>query len=368
MQAIRGRVAGFLSNSSGQSTGFVLDNGIEVHFPPHESSRVSPVVEVGSPVEIHGWARPGPAHEMRFDATAIKNCESNRIAFFEDLPLPHDPEVPPFSATTEEAAPLPHSHGEERAHPASTAKSLGLRKEDFVATERGDSLASRSSRTWHNPPVGSAASSRQTSTEQSARAIEAAYDGLHRTQAILAYVKIVDLKDPDVGRLLEGAQQTYQRAFFSHQNSDFTAAGELAAASRNLSAAVETIVSRIFRSSATFPALVLPPPPRPATREESAQVLDRILRTQKSLARIQWLLENGTMPQEDVEEVQEIAAWCERFFRQAQREFQAGGIDDSAGLAETACAIAQAAEHICKKCYVSHDPDFHASLAVHTLD
>ena len=368
MEAIRGRVASFLSNGSREIKGFVLQNGFEVRFSPAESSRVSLIVGIGSTVEVHGWTRSGPIDGMRFDASAIKNCESNRIVFFENLPLPHDPEVPPASISLEEAASLPLPPGGDRAHPASTAKTLGLRKGDPAAPVRGDSLASHSPLTCQDHPGEPAASSQWTNAEQAAREIESAYDGLHRTQAILAYVKIVDLKDPDVGRLLEEARRTYQRAFFSHHNSDFTAAGELAAASRNLSAAVEAIVSRIFRSSAHFPTLVPPPPPRHATPQESAQVLDRILRTQKSLARIRWVLENGTMPQEDVEEVQEIAAWCERFFRQAQRSFHAGGIDDSAGLAETAYAVAQAAEHICKKCYVSHDPDFHSSVAVQPFD
>jgi hypothetical protein len=368
MHAIRRRVASFLSNGSGKTKGLVLDNGIEVRFSPDESSRVSLIIGIGSPVEVHGWTRPGPMNEMRFDASAIKNCESNRIVFFENLPLPHDPEVPPPSIATEEAASLPLPPGEERAYPTPNPKSLGLRKGDSAAPVRGNSLASRSSRTCQNHSGESAASSQWTNGEEAAREIEAAYDGLHRTQAILAYVKIVDLKDPDVGRLLEEARQTYQRAILSHQNADFTVAGELAAASRNLSAAVEAIVSRIFRSSANFPTLVPPPPLRLATPEESALALDHIFRTQKSMARIRWVLENGTMPQEDVEEVQEIAHWCERFFRQAQRAFHTGGIDDSAGLAETAYAIAQAAEHICKKCYVSHDPDFHASVAIHPSD
>jgi hypothetical protein len=368
MQAIRGRVASFLSNGSGQIKGLVLDDGIEVRFSPDESSRVSLIVGIGSPVEIHGWTRPGPMNAMRFDASAIKNCESNRIVFFENLPLPRDTEVPPPFATREEAASLPSLPGEQRAHSAATAKSLGLRKRDSAATAGEDSLAPHTLRPWQNHPSEPAASFRWTNGDEAAREIEAAYDGLHRTQAILAYVKIVDLKDPDVGRLLEEARQTYQHALLSHQNADFTVAGELAAASRNLSAAVEAIVSRIFRSSSNFPTLVPPPPLRLTSPEQSAQVLDRILRTQKSLARIRWVLENGTMPQEDVEEVQEIADWCEGFFRQAQRAFHAGGIDDSAGLAETAYAIAQAAEHICKKCYVSHDPDFHASVAIHPSD
>jgi hypothetical protein len=368
MQTIRGRVQRFLGKGPGKIGGFVLDNGIEVRFPSLDARQIFTVIEIGASAEIRGLTRPDSAAGRRFDVAAIINRETSQVLHFENLPLPHDPEVPPPSIATEEAASLPPLPPESLEHPASSTRRLGLA--DGVSGERTDqgALPNRPTNRSQTTPKEPANSTRSINREGAARKIEYAYDALHRTQAILAYVKIVDLKYPDVGRLLEQARDSYIRALSSYQHANFTAADELAAASRYLSAAAEGIVSRIFRSSANSPTLVPPPPRHQATQEESAQALNRILRTEKSLSRIRWLLENGTMPQEDVEEVEEISTWCERYFQRAQRSFHAGWVEDSADSAETAYAIAQAAEHLCKKCYVSRESSSHSVVMVEPSD
>lgn len=351
MQIIRGRVESFLDSCPGQINGFVLDSGIEVRFSSAESSRVSSLIEIGSPVEIRGWTRPAPAGEMEFEAASIKNSDSNQIVHVEHLPLPHDPEVPPPSIATEEAASLPPLPREQGRRRALSGKSFGFMEGLSGSVKESESFHSQSSNVAEKHPADTTPSNRWINREEAAKEIENAYDALHRTQAILAYVKIVDLKDPDVGQLLEEARRCYEQALSIYQRADF-AADELAAASRNLSAAAENVVSQIFRSSSLSPTLVPPPPLHQTTPDDSAQVLDRILRTQKSLSRIRWLLENGTMPQEEMEEVQKVSAWSEGYFQRAQRAFHAGRIEESAELAGTAYAVAQAAEHICRKCYV----------------
>jgi hypothetical protein len=370
MQVIQGQVRRFLHGRAGEINAFILDRGIEVRFPSAQSTQVSRIVELASNVEIHGWTRPGPAGGMQFDATAIINSDSNQIVYLRQLPLPHEPEVPPSStAMSEEAASLAPLLHDGQAQDTASGNSFdsieGFTGED---EDRVLSYKSHPADGTGSHPTGVAVATRWANREGAVKNIERAYDDLHRTQAILAYVKIVDLKDPNVGQLLEEAKRCYEQAFSTYQRDDFTAAEELAAASSNLSATVELVVSRTFRSSANSPTLVPSPPLRRATSTESAQAQNYLLRVQKLLFRIRWLLENGTMPAEDIQEVQKITTWSETFCLQAQRVFRAGGTEDSMELAKTAYEIARAAEHICKKCYVTRDASSHFTVTAQPSD
>jgi len=317
MRVIQGRVQRFLLGTPGQFNAFILDRGIEVRFPSAQLSQVSQIVEVGSNVEIQGWTLPGTAGAKRLDALTIMNSDSRRMVFIKQFPPPKDPGVPSSSIPTSgKSVPLgPPHHAEPGA-------------------------------------------SRSPTREGAARDIERAYDSLHRTQAILAYVKIVDMKDPNVGELLEEAKRTYEQALSTYQKENFSAAGELAAASSDLTMAIEMVISWTFRSSTNTPTLVPAPPTRQVTSEESAQIQDRLLSVQKSLFRIRWVVENGTMPLEDVEEVRKIAAWSEAFLAQARRMFQRRQAEGATEYAQAAEAVLHSAEHRSKKCYVALESDF----------
>jgi hypothetical protein len=359
MQVIQGQVQKFLLGSGGEINGFVLDHGMEVRFPSDQSSRVSPIIDVGSNVEIHGWRWPGSAGRMQVNAFAIINSDSNHMVFIKQLPSPHNPEVPPSSIpTAKQAAPLAPLTQVDQSQAARAGKGsnsidslLSVGREGAPLDKPQAASGSDSSRN------GRSTAFRTGTREGAARDIEHAYDGLHRTQAILAYVKIMDSKDPNVGQLLEEAKRSYEQALSNYQKENFSAAGELAAASSDLSMAVEMIVSWTFRSSANSPTLVPPPPMLQATTSQSGQIQDRLRHVQKSLSRIRWLLDNGTMPREDIEEVQKIVVWSETFLAQARQLSRQGHIEDASEFAQAAEAVMHSAEHRCKKCYVALESD-----------
>jgi len=367
MQVIHGRIQRFLRGSGGELNGLILDRGIEVQIPSAKSNQVLAIAEIGSTMEMHGWVRPGPAGGMQFHATAIINDDSKQFVYLHELP--HNPEMPfPSTPTSEEAAslgPLPADQ-QGRGITAQAHESI----EDSSEPEKRRPF-------FHESQAASEPGSQRTEAatsillgnrENAVREIERAYDGLHHAQALLAYLKIVDLESPNVGQLFDGAKLSYERALSSHRKQKFSEASELAAASSGLSLAVETVISRAFRASANSPTLVPPPPLHPATSGGSAQIHDRLLHVQRLLSRIHWLLENGTMPAEEIQEVQKITSWSESFLRQAQREFRTVGAESSADLANTAYEIAQAAEHICKKCYVTREDAPHFTVTAQPSD
>jgi hypothetical protein len=359
MQVIQGRVQRFLHTNAGEINGLILDHGTKVRFPSEQSSQVSPMIEIGSNVEIHGWTRPGPVGRVQLDALAIINSDSNRMVFIKQLPSPHDPEVPPSSIpTSEQAASLAPLTQQGRAQGPTSGRAYNSTK-GFTGegTERGRLNDSQTALGSDSLLTGKSVTARSATREGAAKDIEHAYDGLHRTQAILAYVKIVDLKDPNVGQLLDEAKRSYEEALSNYQRENFSAARELAAASSDLSVAIEMVISWTFRSSANSPTLVPPPPVRHVTSTQSGQIQDRLYHVQKSLSRIRWLLENGTMPQEDIEEVQKIAAWSETFLFQARQMSQQWRIEDATEFAQAAEAVMHSAEHRCKKCYVALESD-----------
>jgi hypothetical protein len=359
MQRIQGQVQRFLLESAGEINGFTLDHGIEVRFPSDQASRVSPIIQVGSNVEIQGWKRLGSAGRMQLDAFAIINSDSNHMVFIKQLPSPHNPEVPPSSIpTTKQAAPLapltPAGQGQVTTGGTGRNSTDGFIDE---GTEQAPLKKPQAASGSDRFGTGRSTAFRMATREGAARDIERAYDGLHRTQAILAYVKIVDSKDPNVGQLLDEAKRCYEQALSNYQKENFSAAGELAAASSDLSRAVEMIVSWTFRSSANSPTLVPPPPMHQVTSSQSGQIQDRLMHTQKSLSRIRWLLENGTMPQEDIEEVQKIVAWSETFLARARQMSRHGQVEDASEFAQAADVVMHSAEHRCRKCYVALESD-----------
>jgi len=359
MQVIQGKVQALLHGPAGEIAGLILDPGVEVRISPAQSVPFLPIIGVGSNVEIHGWTRPGPSGGMQFDAEAIANIDTDQLVCLKESPFPRDPEVSLVSPRRiERAAPLVPPSDMERAEAAGLEKNPSgieaLYKED---SKRVQLAGSQPANAPENRGSRSAATVSWASREGAARSIERAYDGLHRAQAMLAYVKIVDLEDPDAGQFLDEARSSYQQALSTYQREDFTAAAELAAASSSLSSATELVVCRVFRSSASSPTLVPPPPLRQATPAESALVQNRLLRVQELLARIRWLLENGTMPLEDTEAVERIAGWGEAFLLQARQLFQRGRIEDAIEVVQAAEAVMRSAEHRCKKCYVALESD-----------
>jgi len=192
------------------------------------------------------------------------------------------------------------------------------------------------------------------SHDDSARCIGVAYDSLHRIQAILAYLHILRYRVPGISQFLDEVKHTYVQALAKFEAADFASAKEFALASEGLARIVEIVVARTLRSDNTLPSLVPPPPRRHAAMTEPDHVEEDLANAESVLARIHWVLENGTLPAEDRAQVRKIASWGDAFFRQAQRTYRDSVLEDASEFAQAALAGAHSAEHVCRKWYAKH--------------
>lgn len=356
MEIVYGRIREALPASDGELSGFVIDGGLEVHFPKDRAKQVAALLPLGSRLEICGNPYRGPSGEPHIEAKFITNLDSKRSINLQNSRPPNEPEMSSLCApTTAEAASLapPQNEGNDE-----TDKSLRIETSASVPVEQSwqtdTHQANLASQTSLKDPVTGARDRVSTDEDGAARSIELAYDGLHRSQAMLAYVKIIDLQTPDVSQMFEESKHTYQQAVSSYQKQDYAVAGEFASASGELSRSVEVAVSRILRVDASSPTLVPYPPgnqPGVASSSETAVSLNRV---GKLLARIHWLVNNGTLPLEDRAQVARIASWSDIYYAKGRQSFQAGAIIEASYFINAAEALAHSAEHVCKQDYIAH--------------
>ncbi len=356
MEIIRGTIRETIPAIDGKMCGFVMDGGMEVHFSPEKAAQVSPLISVGSRVEICGKSHRGISGDPRLDAQFITNLDSDRFVNLETPPPLHHPEVSTSNCPTAvEAAPLapPASarvedgdnsmpQGSTYVKSAEQAPHTPILSDKFLSHTAFDgSLVNRSRRSRANE-------------DRAAKSIELAYDGVHRSQALLAYVKIVDLQAPDVSQLFEEAMHTYQQAVSNYEKQDFEVASEFATASGELSRCVELVVSRILRSDSGYPRLVPYPLLQKPDLTRAAEAQDHLARIEKLLARVHWLVQNGTLPSEDRRQVQKIASWGDEFYAKARKCLQTGAVAEASYFIDAAEAVANSAEHVCKQDYIPH--------------
>ena len=188
----------------------------------------------------------------------------------------------------------------------------------------------------------------------SARSIGCAYDSLHRIQAILAYLHIMKRRVPGISQFLDEAKHTYEQAHGRFAVNDFAGAKEFAEASGSLSRVVEIVMARTLRWDDGLPSSVPPPPEHSGGTIAAEHIEENLSQAETVLSRIQWVLENGTLPSEDRAQVRKIASWGDAFCKQAQHTYRDAVSEDAAQLAQAALAGASSAEHVCRKWYVSH--------------
>ena len=184
-------------------------------------------------------------------------------------------------------------------------------------------------------------------------AIERAYDELHRTQAVLAYLSIVKRHVPGINQFLEEAKSTYNKALLQHQLQDYEGARECASASRDLSRVVEIVIARTLRSDTTYPSIVPPPPEHAQTSLSSGWVEAHLNRAESALWRIQRAIHSGSLPSDQCAQVRRIASWGAAFRKQALRLYGDGFLLDAIEMVQAAKAAAHSAERICRKAYVA---------------
>jgi len=356
MEIVYGKVREILSESDGRMSGFVIDGGLEVHFPKDKAKQVAAVISLGSRLEICGSPYRGPSGDPRLDAQFIANLDFDRSVNLQDSPPPQKPEmVSPCSPETTEAASLAPPQSEKSNDSQNSAATKSATKPPAEHARQTAILsANLTSRAPLKEATGSVDGRARADEDEAVRSIELAYAGLHRAQALLAYIKIVDLQIPDVSELFGESRHTYQQALSSYQKQDYAVASEFAAASGELSRSVELVASRTLREDSNYPTLVPYPPGNHAGVTGSAETEEILTRVGKLLARIHWLLQNGTLPSQDRDQVQRIASWSDTFYTRGRRSYRTGAVVEGSYFINAAEAIAQSAEHVCKQDYIAH--------------
>ena len=330
MPTIVGRISRLLHNAAGEVHGFSLDTGLDVRFPVDRSSQVLAVATVGARVQIQARMPIGPGVRHHSDLTFLKNLDSMESVDVPSFPTPDSPEVPAGNcAPPRWAAPLVPSF-RASAGPLDSAHATGASVGNY----------------------------RKTIEE-----IEGAYDQLHRTQAILAYLQILKQEKTSIGQYLDEAKHTYMQALSEYEVHDFEGAREFAAASRSLSHLIEIVISRAFHSAVEYPRIVPLPPEENASRAEDQTARRDLHDIESMLARVRWVAENGTLPSVDRLQVEKIAFWTENLCRLARRFLETNGGDDGVKFTRAAESAVRAAEHLCRRCYVTRNSAIHPAIA-----
>jgi hypothetical protein len=281
MEVMQGKICEILPETADDVFAWVLAGGLEVRLPQKWVRKVLDVVSLGSDLEICGYPYCGLAGAPCVNAEFITNLSSRRSLSLRETPA--SPEASPCS-------PSPSPIGAAPLAPPFTV--VGFEQDERIAVPFAyPSLT---------PLLGNILKSEQHSA---ATSVELGYDGLHRAQALIAYVRILDLELSDLTYLMAESKRTYEQGVASYERHEYLVANEFADASVELSRSVEVLVSRVLRADSRHPTLV-PYPPRDqdlgAGAKEAAGDLARV---ERSLRRIHWLLRNGTLPDADREQV-----------------------------------------------------------------
>lgn len=328
MRMIGGRIQNLLTNAASEVSGIVLDNGQAVMFPPEKAGEVLSIVTLGSHVEIETFTPSCVAGNSPVHAATITDLRSHKSFFFNVNPT-ETPEVcadvyPPPGTASAPLAP-----------------------------------------TFEMPAAECGKRARAAIAERVIDAIERAYDRLHRSQVLLAFLKSATREKSTVLQYLHEAKRTYAQALSRYQARDFEGARECAAAAYDLAEIAEILISRTFHSPAHQPTSGPPAIESVPVPEnfKAAAVNNNLHRIDTLLGRVRWVTKNGTLPSEDRDQVQKLVSWSDNLKRWARRLLDVGAGDEASEFAHAAAAAADAAEHVCKKCYVTRRADPRASSA-----
>jgi hypothetical protein len=357
MQSIFGIVIGILRDAMGRVNGLVLEGGGEVRSSAAQLDRIAAIVTPGSRIELSGDLQSGSEEHIVLNAGHLTNLDSKQTLA---LPAPVCLGKPGMlldaTPTTTASLALQPTCQEEKSSrsvsPAHRNQDPFDRLLEAVAREaRQTPLATNEYSQQHSPLA-----SRATRSDSAAE-MERAYDTLHRIQAVLAYLHIMKLQVHGMNQMHEEARHTYEQALSRHASQDFEGAREFATASLCLCRVVEGIISRTLRSDTSYPSLVPPPPAHSSICESTNHVQNALRAVQALLARVHWLLENGTLPLDDRTQVRRIIAWSDAFYQQARRIHGNGSDDEAGGFLQAALDTAHSAEHICRNWYVAQAVD-----------
>ncbi|MGC2287053.1 MAG: hypothetical protein WA542_17505 [Candidatus Acidiferrum sp.] len=352
MQSIHGKVTEFLRGTDDRVYGFALDSGREIRSSHAQMDLISDIVTPGSRVQIVGDLQFGDEEKMLLKSAHFTNLDSKQTF---TLPAPVCLGKPGmlFNATPTPTASLAFQQIEDERKPPQdgmhaipSAHIFDLRLGTAACQTGLPTVFSRENLRHPSQPVP-----RITSSD-SAGEMERAYDSLHRIQAVLAYLHIMNRQVYGMSQMHEEAQHTYRQALSRHTTGDFAGAREFAAASGCLSRVIEGVISRSLRSDTSYPSLVPPPPVQHGPDGTASRVQKTLAEVEALLSRVHWLLENGTLPLENRTQVRRITTWSDFFYQQARRTYRQGELDEGCGILQAAWDSAHSAEHICRNWYV----------------
>ena len=355
MESVNGTVIAFLHDTVGRANGVVLDGGEEIRCSPAQLDLIAPIVTLGSRIEIGGDVQYCKDEQRILSAAHITNLESKRTT---SLPAPVCLGKPGMLShvTPTTRASLAHlpSKGDESLAVEPAAIEDSLSAVDLALKKITGRPRERQGRTTNENSQRESTAILRATRSDAVEEIERAYDGLHRIQAILAYLNIIGRQVHGISQMHEEAKHTYEQAMSRHGMLDFEGAREFASASGCLSRVIEGAICRTLRSDSGFPSTVTPPPEHAGTCGSSSRVEEDLELVEGVLSRVHWLLENGTLPADDRAQVRKITVWSDAFYHQARRSYEHGAHRDAAELAQAAVYTAHSAEHVCRNWYLAH--------------
>ncbi len=198
---------------------------------------------------------------------------------------------------------------------------------------------------------------RGTAVTNSAIEIRQAYDSLHRIQAILAYIKIMNIENPGFSSILDEAKHTYDQALSLHDARDFEGSLQLALVSTELSGALGIVISRTLRGDSLYPTLVPMPPEHETTMDDLIHMQEELYRVERRLSLIHRVAENGASLSEGQTQTLRIASCSERLLKKARHLLRCVEMQEAFDLIHAAAATARAAEHVCRRWYATQALD-----------
>jgi hypothetical protein len=186
-----------------------------------------------------------------------------------------------------------------------------------------------------------------------------AYDRIHRIQASLAYIEImnINIDNPGFSLILYEAKHTYEQALSLCEGRNFDGALEFASASSELSLVLWIILSRALRSDSLYPALVPMPHENQTTMYDSIRMQEELYRVEDLLLLIHRVTESGKLPSEDQTQILNIASCSRRLLKMARQLLGFADIHEAIELIHAAVVTAHAAEHVCKRWYAMQGLD-----------
>jgi len=352
MLSLSGRVSKFLQDTDGDVEGLVLDGGEEVRFTVDWGRLVTSIVTLGARVGIEATPPSANSPCGYLQATQITNIDSKRTATLPAATSRGKPGMLSLATPTTTAS-LAYPKGSAAQLAGTTSCSSG-----GAPAPAGAGAEKRDPPFPHSPAFLRESLSVRTGEpadsirDGAAAEMARASDFLHRIHARLAHLHIIQRRIPGISEFVDEAKHTFEQALSRYQLRDFAAARELAAASGNLSRLVELVIARTVRTDPGSTPLVAPPAGHGRACAGSGHAQEDLAKAEAVLCRIQWVLENGTLPLEQRIQARKIASWGHVLCKQARHAERNPELPDAAELAQAALAGAYSAEHVCRRWYV----------------